>query len=451
VPPVGPEPTVTSVTARLAPATAADPAAAAAAPAAASPPVAPSDPDPAVAPSDPRRSRPWRGGERRRRRTAIAAAAAVVALGVIVGIVVIVGNVGNGGEPAAVPFHPYVSGTGPAAPAGPAGAATIKPLTITAAPGDAFADRLHRQVLFLAEGDVTELVGTDGTVLRRLEYPAAPSADPVALNATTVVYLSGGHAYAFDTTLETGPVFLGAAQAVFSAGPGAVILVARSGSRQTITMVNGDLTAEPSYGIPGSFRVVAGSAAGLLVETRAQTLALLSPGDVATKAVTGPISRLVAFSGHEVAWTSQAGCQLVLTSDCPLHLTNVRTGADRLVDVPGAVGFAGIGAFSPDGRALAVYELSGRPQQFSGLDLVVVPMATGAALHIATLLDAGAVTPTVSWSPTGEWLFFGGSDSFDTVDIAPPGPTGRTALGSTAASDIPVPLPVTVRCCMVAF
>jgi hypothetical protein len=400
--------------------------------------------DPAVSPVDLPQARPGRHWERRRRSTVIGAAGVVVAVGVIVGIVA---TGGHAARPAAEPFPPSVTGTAPSGPA----AATFRPATITAAPDDALADRLHRQVLFLAEGATTELVGADGAVLRRLDYPAAPSADPVALNASTVIYLSGGHAYAFDTTTETGPVFVGPAQEVFSAGPGAVILVARSGTRQRITMVGGDLTAEHSYNLAGSVRVVGGSAAGLLVETRAQTLALLGPGEVATKTVTGPISRLVAFSGHEVAWTSQAGCPLILTSDCPLHLTDVRTGTDRLVDDPDAIGFAGIGAFSPDGRALAVYELSGRPQRLSGLDLVVVATATGSARPIATLLDEGSVTPTVSWSSSGEWLFFGGSDSFDTVDFAPPAPPGGATPASRVASDIPVPLPLTVRCCMVAF
>ena len=115
--------------------------------------------------------------------------------------------------------------------------------------------------------------------------------------------------------------------------------------------------------------------------------------------------------GFQIAWLGDllASCG----GDCDeLHLYDVVDGSTRMLSPPaGAVGFEAFqGAFSPDGRTLAVAALLGEgPDADRGLALVDVD--TG---RIELVDGATVATPSVfiDWAPSGDTVFIaGGQDA----------------------------------------
>jgi len=133
---------------------------------------------------------------------------------------------------------------------------------------------------------------------------------------------------------------------------------------------------------------------------------------------TGAVARVIArrgtghdplaFSADEVAWRDDDLC-----TACAVHLTNVRTGADRIVSMPSGVrGPCVSGAFSPDAREFAV--IFDCPRAGKGT-LVLVDVKSGRATVVPDSQDSVAYFGAY-WSPDSQWVFW-------TADI-PKGPTG---------------------------
>jgi hypothetical protein len=95
----------------------------------------------------------------------------------------------------------------------------------------------------------------------------------------------------------------------------------------------------------------------------------------------------VAATGNVVAW-----CDRLCTE---LHLTDVRSGDDVVVERPAGAGpFSGFGSFSPNGETLAV-----RAEQDG---LVLVDTASGEA----SVVQGGDADFEMAWTPTGDRLLF---------------------------------------------
>jgi hypothetical protein len=112
----------------------------------------------------------------------------------------------------------------------------------------------------------------------------------------------------------------------------------------------------------------------------------------------------LAWAGHRLAWCD-ASCE-------EAHITDFSSGADRVIPLPrGIFHFQGYeGAFSPDGRFLALVGLTDPNFDRADYQLVLVDAETG---------DAEAIRRTVvqpsynflDWSPSGESVFLTGSDA----------------------------------------
>ncbi len=112
-----------------------------------------------------------------------------------------------------------------------------------------------------------------------------------------------------------------------------------------------------------------------------------------------------------VAWTNN-GCA---TDACELFITDIETGKTKEISAPkGDVGFLGGGAFSPDGSRLAVFAILDRGDVGGDaggrrMELVIVDVASSDATRVSRSEDEfGETYGFATWSPNGQWLFFGG-------------------------------------------
>jgi hypothetical protein len=356
---------------------------------------------------------------------------AAVAVAVATGVAVSVATSGAG--------H-HRPGPRPPVPAPPARAFPRLPSSVAA--------RLDTQGLFISDDGGAEAVTAGGRVLARVPNVSDDATDAFDAGDGTVVYHAGQDVYVFDPARDS-TTDLGHGTVALPVGPERIDVVTAAGRRQRVTPVAlaaGTVASRgrpaTSYLAPAAERVVAASAAGIVLEDPAGRLSLVPSAAGRTRLVTGPVSHVVAVSGDELAWTSVAGCPLALTGDCPLHLTDLRTGAQRSIVPPRSIGASAVGAFSPDGRTLAVYELPAATESAPLLDVDLVTVGSGHVRRLASVAVA-ATSPTLAWSPSGEWLYVGRRDAIDAFDVDPP-------PGSAAVAG-PVPLPVPPGCCVVGF
>jgi hypothetical protein len=176
-----------------------------------------------------------------------------------------------------------------------------------------------------------------------------------------------------------------------------------------------DLAGHPSgprYRVPDGYAAVQGVGGGLLL------LALAGPAPVDSSrfALWDPRSgrvlrrygRVLAATATTVAWVA-AACG---PQRCPVHLSDLAYGTDTQVAAPRGMP-ANTGAFSPDGRYLAVV--------FGGVDatgptippIPATPVRVGVidastrqllAVSSAVMGGGGDFLLAVTWSPNGAWL-----------------------------------------------
>lgn len=333
-----------------------------------------------------------------RPRTPLLSAAAALVL-VLAGMAVVVTNLGSdttvdvGGEggQSATPVESTMSGSTGARlvvmrESGPVlvdvDGQSSAPLTVPGLPADAV---LLERVLFVG-GRVVATLGPPG---------ATPRGDDM------------GTVSAFDPGTGARTVLGPAVGAVASVKPDRVWLRSAVAGREVVreTTVLGVVTGTPVeladdsklVGAAGEVLVVAGRVPfrnGL-----AERIALV---DTATGAVRplGERSRFVAAVGNQVAWVDSA--------DGTLHLRDVVSGADRrLTAPPGRTAFAAGGAFSPDGTRLAAFAMMPRDAEPEA-ELVLIDVARAtASLVPRTTFSVGEAVGHATWTPSGQWVFFG--------------------------------------------
>ncbi len=161
--------------------------------------------------------------------------------------------------------------------------------------------------------------------------------------------------------------------------------------------------------LPYDLAPVAVTARGLLVHPLDGALELLPAGG----------GRRVRLGDGSTTFIDVAGALVAYVAGGKLHLRNLATGRDRLVPppggspswlalggpMPGAVCCGQFGAFSPDGRTLAMFTRVGA-RDAPGVALVDV--AGGAARLLPGSEGALPVGcwPCLGWRSAGDWLFF---------------------------------------------
>jgi hypothetical protein len=162
----------------------------------------------------------------------------------------------------------------------------------------------------------------------------------------------------------------------------------------------------PPYRVPDGYVAWRGVIGGSLL----LTLAEQGPADTSLYALWDPRSgrllrrfdQVLATTPSTIAWVA-AGCG---PQRCPVHLVDLASGTDTQVASPRGV-WADGGAFSPDGRYLAVVfragvDATGAPTQAT----VWVVDATKRRLRVVpgAVMRGGDFGLAVTWSPDGAWL-----------------------------------------------
>jgi hypothetical protein len=161
----------------------------------------------------------------------------------------------------------------------------------------------------------------------------------------------------------------------------------------------------PRYLVPAGYAAWQGVGGGLLLLIRTgqgsadtSRFALWDPG---SGQMLRRYDRVLAASGTTIAWVA-AACG---PKPCPVHLSDLAAGTDIQVAVPWRAR-ANSGAFSPDGRHLAVVfgdgDAAGAVTQAR---VGVIDLAARRLLALpGAVMGGGDVGLAVSWSPDGAWL-----------------------------------------------
>jgi hypothetical protein len=282
-------------------------------------------------------------------------------------------------------------------------------------------------------------VGTDGSVsvdafggqrktipnFQAQGYPEQP-----VLVGSGAAVINAGTVYVVRSAAAP-PVPLGPGQALFPAARPGLVGVYRTGPAgqpPTVQLVATTATAMSSMAVtfPVGFVPFAQVGADTLIaqqQAHGYLIELWKPGPAVAGTVLasyGPASAVIGVAGTSFAWLSATGCDSA--GECPLHITNLATGAESVVTPPpGYHGFLAAGAYSPANAnqlAMLVYDGSSASP---GARLAMVDGlagANGAITWSAVLVPQSEVVPGrsapghVVWTPDGKHVLFSGGSGF---------------------------------------
>jgi hypothetical protein len=182
----------------------------------------------------------------------------------------------------------------------------------------------------------------------------------------------------------------------------------------------GDEQAQPTVRLPATARVVAGTPDGVIVALRGQTTMVSTDGTGRTIAS----SPVIASDGRRLARVSCTGARCAATIGTVDDPDRVRTPLARTETSGDPV--VATGAFSPDGRLLAVVlepDLTEGPSA-GAAEALVIAVADGRVREHIRIRRHRGDTP-LAWSADGRWLAVG---------------AGRTILMWSMVRDEVVPL-----------
>ena len=182
------------------------------------------------------------------------------------------------------------------------------------------------------------------------------------------------------------------------------------GSAVHLLDVYGRLRGE-SVRLPSGGRVVA-AVGGFLVMQRMddQVLELYDLQRRQVLPFLGQPGEVIDTRGAMLVWMAIPHGDCV--GGCRLHVTDVATGEDRVVEPPLGTGWVKGCAISADGRRLAAFAAplhGARPPGATGANLVMVDLVTVEATPIqGSEVPYGEPVIAAAWSATSDWVFFSG-------------------------------------------
>lgn len=294
---------------------------------------------------------------------------------------------------------------------------------------------------------IIDLAIGHGGPVPRLELVAGERAALQAVPAGTVAAITGPGTSRVRTVLlrRTGaPVQLGFDVTVVPARTGTDLYVATRNSGSTsvaVTAADGKVRRKWTAGgtLTPLRDTTAGLVAGQVGDLQGAQLRLLDPA-------TGAERRRLATGRIQVAVGPAAAAHVSgsCVRDCPVTVTRLADGVSRDYPMPAGTGIPARGAFSPDGRWLALAV----PGQYRNGRLVVVPgfaevldLATGTVTRVPGVETEAERSADLSWfGPTlvlGVWSDQRGqvgvwtpSRPADGLRIMPADPPGDEALSS---------------------
>jgi hypothetical protein len=265
-------------------------------------------------------------------------------------------------------------------------------------------------VLLLAGGSRLSVADLDANSTRSYDLPAGvfanfgnfgqgpgPTSQFLVGRGRFAVFQATDRTMAVPADLSRPPVALGRSVSfIASVRSARVWLIGLATGRPTIREV--DLTGRttsPSVALPTDWMPQAAVDNGLLL-SNGLTYEVWDP--VRGRIVrAGPqFAQIETTNDRMVVWTSTFGCQLL----CAIHISDVIAGTDRAIYAQS--GAVSTGAFSPDGRWLALGLSPGNDPSSPG-GLLMVDLS-----NFSTNLAAisAASSSEFAWAPSGRWLFF---------------------------------------------
>lgn len=214
-------------------------------------------------------------------------------------------------------------------------------------------------------------------------------------------------------TRSPGPVDLGPASEIMAAARPDTVWVAQPSGGRTVA-VEVDRSGRPLAGptaLPPRTSLAGVALTQGLVLAGDRGFLVWDPESGRIRHLPPACALAVAGQGSLFAWTT-------CWPDPVLHVTNLATGVDRVVAAPAGSAPAPIapglpdGAFSPDGRTLAVpWQQASSAGTGAALGLVDVASGRIAIRPLPTAAALDVVSPaTTTWAPSGRWVFFASSD-----------------------------------------
>jgi hypothetical protein len=228
---------------------------------------------------------------------------------------------------------------------------------------------------------------------------------------------------------------LGYGMSVFASSDGRHLFIARTGTSVTELPASGsgpdlELTAPRGWYVSAKPAAVAG---GIVVQSADEQanprLATIAVWNLRTGAVTvvgqtvasayfGPLGVVTPpGAGHSLIAWMPSSCKLLI--NCPIQVTNTATGSSVTLRSPMPRGFALGGAFSPDGRELAVIVNTSRGPCCAAAELAIASSQTGSLRLVPQArFTIGQDVAWVQWLPGGRQLIAGAGNGSYLVNTA---------------------------------
>jgi hypothetical protein len=273
--------------------------------------------------------------------------------------------------------------------------------------------------------------GAQQVIARSKAYPAIP-----LVQAGGRLYWSapaGARGVVQELNPATGRVrFVGAGQGIFSvfaSADGRQVFFAPTDTRIVELPARGsgarhEFTLPPGWYLPYGGSTGVGN--GILVESGGQTtrahtvMAVWDPATGELKTIGRDIGVMAASTppGARYSLLAWLPARCSAGQNCPLRMTNTATVSTKTMRSPLHHGFAIGGAFSPDGKQLAVF-VNRSPLGTGTVQLAMVDAGTGAMrLAGAVRLGIGEDRAWALWLPDGRHLLTGGAVSSYAVNAA---------------------------------
>jgi hypothetical protein len=352
----------------------------------------------------PRRPRPQGAGRSPR----ISLRVIVVAVGVVVGVGVLVGMASRRNHDR--PEEPSASAP-PTTTSTPSTTPSTPPTTPSSSAA-ALAALRHYTVLYASQSG-PRLVPLDGSPPSTVMPTGPGDLDRPLRVAGGVVFIHQAMAYFLATPIHEPPKALVAADHLFpTITPGQVGVQLGLGPEpvtvQFVSIPPGAGAISPLWQLPAGYQAVAQTGSGILVDDISGELRTLNLASGQLGPLLGRAATLIDTHLDTVAWRASVGCD---SGECPLHITDATTGADRVVaPPPGHHGFLDGGAFSPDGTMLAAF-VSAPPTTSPRSELVVIDVATSIIHPVANgEFQIREPRGAAVWTPDATTVFFSGNN-----------------------------------------
>ncbi len=312
---------------------------------------------------------------------------------------------------------------------------------VSPAPSATYAAGLGSYTLVYAD-DPLRVVPLDGRPKHTVRLLPAGAPGPAMAVGDSLAVPVSGTVYSIASPFSDAVTVVGSGDALFpSVYPGVFGVFQRGNldtggsGRVVLERVGGELA--PALTLPPGYRPEAHLGAEFLLsgpENGAQRmLRLWQPGPSPAGTFVGTLGRLhavVGISDTTVAWIATDPCSDV---ECPLHMTDTSTGADRVVlPPPGHHGFEPGGAFSPGGQRIAAF-VAGAFDNHPVAQLAMVDVGAATSRVVAgSDVEVGEPRGFATWTPDGVYaLFCGGSGNLRAWALRDGTVVGTGAPGSS--------------------